>query len=212
MASHSHFEKEPNRTPEWEPIESSKSAIRRKPTSQPGGKSEDNLSRRPDNRSEDRKSRCQAGHPRVTFLTNPAEHPKATVWGPFHRVQQAARGFQEIRKVRRPHLPKQADDRARRNFAKQPTTRLYSADESVAERCSCPQRAARSFHGLCVPSKVNQLPLQPGVYRAGELEVCRPKPTGQEPWSLGVTANRHTRRLKKSLRRLPPTFQRPKSR
>jgi hypothetical protein len=40
---------------------------------------------------------------------------------------------------------------ARRNLAKQPTSRRCSADESVASHRRCQRRAARIFHGLCGP-------------------------------------------------------------
>jgi hypothetical protein len=51
----------------------------------------------------------------------------------------------------RPHPPKWADVRARRNLAKQPTSRLCSADESVVTSRRCQRPATRSFHGLSSP-------------------------------------------------------------
>ena len=51
----------------------------------------------------------------------------------------------------RPHPPKWADARARRNLTKQPTSRLCSADESVVTSRRCQRPATRSFHGLGSP-------------------------------------------------------------
>jgi len=51
----------------------------------------------------------------------------------------------------RPHPPRRADARVRRNLTKQPTSRLCSADESVVTSRRCQRPATRSFHGLCVP-------------------------------------------------------------
>jgi hypothetical protein len=51
----------------------------------------------------------------------------------------------------RPHPPRWADVRARRNLTEQPTSRLCSADESVVTSRRCQRPATRSFHGLCGP-------------------------------------------------------------
>jgi hypothetical protein len=62
----------------------------------------------------------------------------------------------------RPHPPKWAGVRARRNLTEQPTSRLCSADESVVTRRRCQRPATRSFHGLCFLYKVAFAPPQPG--------------------------------------------------
>lgn len=45
-------------------------------------------------------------------------------------------------------------------LAKRPATGPCSADESVASCRRCQQRDARSFHGLCFPSKILRAPLR----------------------------------------------------
>ena len=54
---------------------------------------------------------------------------------------------------RAPLTTEAACGRTCRKNAKQPTTRLCSADESVMSPCRCQQCDIRSFHGLCFPFK-----------------------------------------------------------
>jgi hypothetical protein len=89
----------------------------------------------------------------------------------------------------RPHPPKWAGVRARRNLTEQPTSRLCSADESVVTSRRCQRPATRSFHGLCFPFKVPQLPLHPGdaVPKGGPCD--RPKPAVRAPRPSPVAAS-----------------------
>jgi hypothetical protein len=93
--------------------------------------------------------------PPMVALEDPASRPKAAARG--FRCRSGGASF-----ALRPHPPKWAGVRARRNLTEQPTSRLCSADESVVTSRRCQRPATRSFHGLCFPFKVPQLPLHPG--------------------------------------------------
>jgi hypothetical protein len=62
------------------------------------------------------------------------------------------------------HLPRRPlpDATANANPTERPTSRPCSVDESVAAQRRFQRRAARSFHGLCSPSRSERAPLQPG--------------------------------------------------
>jgi hypothetical protein len=103
--------------------------------------------------------------------------------------------------AQRPHPPRWADVRARRNLTEQPTSRLCSADESVVTSRRCQRPATRSFHGL-------SFPLQ-GPVRSAPARRCRiesraspePKLEIRAPRPFYATASRRGVQPLGSLRR-----------
>lgn len=83
-------------------------------------------------------SKCLVGVPKEANRANPAETRRKRS-GACCSTGSKLPEAREANSQSAPSCPpKRADDRARRNFTKQPTTRLYSADESVAVALQLP--------------------------------------------------------------------------
>jgi hypothetical protein len=90
----------------------------------------------------------------------------------------------------RPHPPRWADVRARRNLTKQPTSRLCSADESVVTSRRCQRPVTRSFHGLCGPLQGPARSAPARRCQTRERSCTGPKPGFREPRLSSVAASR----------------------
>jgi hypothetical protein len=112
----------------------------------------------------------------------PIGRPRAAV-----RVRCRSRGTSFALRL---HPPKWAGVRARRNLTEQPTSRLCSADESVVTSRRCQRPVTRSFHGLCFPFKVPNLPLRPGDAVPEGVPSAVPKPGFRAPRPSPVAASR----------------------
>jgi len=108
----------------------------------------------------------------------------------------------------RPHPPRWADDRARRNLTKQPTSRLCSADESVVTSRRCQRPVTRSFHGLCVPLQGPAHSVPARRCRTGRRSSTEPKLGGRVPRPCSVAASRRGIGSLESLWRFTPLTRR----
>jgi hypothetical protein len=106
----------------------------------------------------------------------PTSNPKATCRAPRPKPRASF--------ALRLHPPRWAGVRARRNLTKQPTSRLCSADESVVTSRRCQRPATRSFHGLCLLSKVLLLPHQPGDANPARARFPSRSPLFVRSWPL----------------------------
>jgi len=95
----------------------------------------------------------------------------------------------------RPHPPRWADVRARRNLTEQPTSRRCSADESVVTSRRCQRPVTRSFHGLCVPLQGPARSAPARRCRAGRRAAPEPRlgagAPDRPPWRRAVAVSGH---------------------